>query len=83
MLTVSIMQKRKITVNIKILTILNRLRKFMCLKTGFCGMRTKTLSEVPIGNGMNKTLILDGEMPDGDTRYTKKIVRYCRARKYK
>ena len=51
MLTVSIMQKRKITVNIKILTILNRLRKFMCLKTDFLWNEDKTLSEVPIGNG--------------------------------
>lgn len=50
------------------------IKKFMCLKTGILWNEDKTLSEVPIGNGMNKTLILDGEMPDGDTRYTKKVV---------
>ena len=38
----------------KILTILNRLRKFMCLKTGFCGMRTNFIGGSFIGNGMNK-----------------------------
>ena len=34
----------------------------------------KTLSEAPIGSGKNKSLILVGELPDDDTRYTKKIM---------
>ena len=50
------------------------IKKVYVSEDGILWNEDKTLSEVPIGNGMNKTLILDGEMPDGDTRYTKKIV---------
>ena len=50
------------------------IKKVYVSEDGIVWNEDKTLSEVPIGNGKNKTLILGGELPDGNTRYTKKIV---------
>lgn len=50
------------------------IKKVYVSEDGIVWSEDKTLSEAPIGSGKNKSLILTGEMPDGDTRYIKKVM---------
>lgn len=72
------MRKQKITANIKNPYNFEPIKKVYVSEDGIVWNEDKTLSEVPIGNGKNKTLILGGELPDGNTRYTKKDCQHCR-----